>query len=68
MADSFGVDIGSDKQQINYGLIQFQPPGLHSSPHGTVSGGGIRMKGLIFCVFAIMVLTPAQGRTTLDYR
>lgn len=60
------LDTGEDKQQINYGLIQFPPAGLHTSPHGAVGGGGIGMKGLIFCVFAIMVLTPAQGRTTLD--
>lgn len=68
MVDSLSVDLGLDEEQINYGLIQFEPAGLHSSPHGAVIGGGIGMKGLIFCVVAIMALTPAQGRTTLDYR
>lgn len=51
-------------------LTTDNPISTFCPPHGTVNGKGIRlnMKGLIFCVLAVMVLIPAQGKMTKVHR
>lgn len=56
-----------DKQQVHCWLIQFQPRFRMSHQCSSVVNGGsimMKMRELIFLVFAIMMLTPTQGKMT----